>query len=487
MTALYFILGFIGILHHELWLDEAHHWLLARDSGSLMELIENTRYEGHPLLWNFLLFVITRLTWDPFWMQLLHIGIATLAVFVFLRKAPFSWLFKSLFIFGYFMVFEYNLISRNYILGVLFLFLACSAFQDRNKNFAVPVWLALAANTHLMFAVLSFAFFLLFAADRHQKQTLTTRAFCYIIYTCGIALAAIQIIPAEDTQFFTRIEHLSFAEKLSKGFITLFKGLAVVPDFRSIHFWNSNWFVNSGKMLAGFAGLIAYLIPLVLFQKNRKILYFVYIALFGLQLFFFVTQMSATRYDGAAYLIIIFALWLEHGMNPEHYRFKALFRKFRLMRNPILYGILLVHFGSGVCAYSMDLLHPFSGSKKAAEWIEKNTPDLPVVSPSCEGTSVSPYLKRKIYFLCNGSLQSFCRWNTGCTNSIAAENLPGLVAAYPGPAKYIAIFDSPLPVSQIQDAQTLTTVRLLKKFDNNIIRRSNYYIYEILRTDRIAP
>src|SRR5690606_23248229 len=98
LAILYFGLSLIGILRHELWLDESHHWLISRDSGSFSELIANTRYEGHPILWNFLLFLISRLTLNPVWMQLLHIVISTAAVGLFLGKAPFSLVFKTLFI-----------------------------------------------------------------------------------------------------------------------------------------------------------------------------------------------------------------------------------------------------------------------------------------------------------------------------------------------------------------------------------------------------
>ena len=86
LSLVYFAVSLVGILHHELWLDESHHWLLARDSTSLSNLINNTRFEGHPVLWNVLLFGITRLTYDLFWMQLLHILIATATVFLFLKK-----------------------------------------------------------------------------------------------------------------------------------------------------------------------------------------------------------------------------------------------------------------------------------------------------------------------------------------------------------------------------------------------------------------
>lgn len=105
LVSLYFIVSLIGVLHHELWLDEAHHWLLARDSHSIADLAQNIRREGHPILWSLMLYGVSCLTSNLVAMQLLHIIVSTVTVFVFLKNAPFSWLFKAIFIFGYFMVF----------------------------------------------------------------------------------------------------------------------------------------------------------------------------------------------------------------------------------------------------------------------------------------------------------------------------------------------------------------------------------------------
>src|SRR5207237_1783887 len=114
IAAVYFALSLVGILHHEIWLDEMHHFLLARDSRNISELIFNARYDGHPLLWDSVLLLLTRFTHDPFYMQLLHIIISLAMVIAFLRNSPFTLMFKLFFVFGYFMFYEYNIISRNY-------------------------------------------------------------------------------------------------------------------------------------------------------------------------------------------------------------------------------------------------------------------------------------------------------------------------------------------------------------------------------------
>ena len=55
---LYLVISIAGLYYHELWLDEAQHFLIGRDSNSLPALYNNMRYDGHPRLWNFLLYFI---------------------------------------------------------------------------------------------------------------------------------------------------------------------------------------------------------------------------------------------------------------------------------------------------------------------------------------------------------------------------------------------------------------------------------------------
>src|ERR1700741_2783199 len=97
----FLILSLIGIQHHEIWLDEAQHYLLARDSKNLPELIHACRNEGHPLLWNVLLYVITRFSGNIFYMQLAHIVISCFTVLI-ITKSNLSLLEKMLIIFSYY-------------------------------------------------------------------------------------------------------------------------------------------------------------------------------------------------------------------------------------------------------------------------------------------------------------------------------------------------------------------------------------------------
>jgi len=490
LTLLYFIVSYIGILHHEFFIDEAHHWLLARDSGSIADLVKNTRIEGHPLMWSVLLYAITRFTANPFWMQFLHILISSSVVFLFLRKAPFSFVFKVLFIFGYFIIFEFNLISRNYILGILFLFLACSVFEQRNRKFILlSTFLALASNTHLMFSVIAFALFLTLLLENFVKKQFFRREFLIGYFIFGIGLCAIikQIQYTDSSWLIDPINSMPFGERLVKGYIAFFKGLVTIPDFRTLYFWNSNFIVNFNRPLAAVLALLVYFLPLLLFFKNKKTLFFVYTALIGTQIFFFVTQRAATRFHGMTYIIWIVALWIEYYYASESYKLKdfILSKKLDLLKNPIVYTILIIQFCSGIYAYAMDFKYQFTSAKETVDYLRKEQlSDKEIVSVTCDGTIVSAYLERKIWFLCDGGYESFCHWDSGCAGNITSAKALVLLSDYML-SHDNAIFVSYYPLSNKlqpnvwQPFNDKIRFRFLKKFDCNIVDKSYYYIFEV--------
>jgi len=86
----FFCLGLIAILRHGMWLDELQAWTIARDNVSLLSLLTAIKYDGHPALWYILLYAITRFTHNPVSMQILHLCIAALNIFIFTKFSPFS-------------------------------------------------------------------------------------------------------------------------------------------------------------------------------------------------------------------------------------------------------------------------------------------------------------------------------------------------------------------------------------------------------------
>jgi len=482
LALLYFAVSLVGIIHHELWLDESQHWLLARDSDSIAGLIRNTKYEGHPVLWDLMLFVITRFTSNPFWMQFLHILISAATIIIFLRKAPFDWVFKMLFIFGYFMVFEYNVISRNYMPGVLFLFLACSVYPERKGRFPLfCLYLAFAANVHLIFSLIAFALFFTTVVEFiSEKENLKSRLVVLglLTFSIGIMLLAIQILRTDSDWFFDHLGASGFYERIAPGFISLFKGLLTVPDFTTIHFWNTNFLISQNKAFAAVAGALSYLLPIILFYKNKKIVFFIYAALLGAQVFFFVTQRSNARSDGMVYLVFIIALWLERCESS----IPIGNAKFDFLKKPIVYTIITIQFLSGIMVYGMDIKYPFTASENVADYLnDNNLASKKIATVTCDCALISPYLRHKIYSLHDKDLESYCHWqNNDGEESYTVAKTSAMIAEFAEKNDFILVSNLPAVDSICSGADRYSfRIKKLKTFKDCILENSSFTIYEI--------
>ncbi|MGR3913879.1 MAG: hypothetical protein OD918_05045, partial [Gammaproteobacteria bacterium] len=122
------------MMHHEMWRDETHAWMIARHSESFWDLWKFGAYEGTPMLWSTLLRPLTWISASPRMAQIPHFMIAVGTVFVVAKYAPFTRLQKILFPFGYFPLFEYGVISRNYALGFLLVMLLCVYLPQRRRR-----------------------------------------------------------------------------------------------------------------------------------------------------------------------------------------------------------------------------------------------------------------------------------------------------------------------------------------------------------------
>src|SRR5690606_9018478 len=87
---LYLVVAGIALANHEMWADELHSWNIAKGSGSLPELFNNSRYEGHPPLWYIILWCISKFTHNLAAVQGVHFFIAAAPVFfiLFFSRIP---------------------------------------------------------------------------------------------------------------------------------------------------------------------------------------------------------------------------------------------------------------------------------------------------------------------------------------------------------------------------------------------------------------
>jgi hypothetical protein len=471
----------IGVVHHEIWLDEAQHFLLSRDSRDLEELWKNTRYEGHPILWNLILYVITRFSWNPFWMQLTHWIISVLAVSVFLFYSPLKRNWKILFCFGYFILFEYTMISRNYSLLLLFFFLSLKYYPLRVKykwHFGGCIFVL--ANTHLFGLIIAF-WLVLMAIIETPKNDLAWWRFIFknfylILFLTGAALCVFQTFPPSDSPFIPIFSTI-FSLKSPKIILRLFLcAFWPIPNFTEYHFWNSNLLVDVSKLLAGVASIYTLaVVSFVLGQKQKVLFLFCGIALSIACVVIILYPNSivqANRHFGIIYIVFIGCLWICQFKDEEQQS-----RNFKTkIRESIILLFLIIQIFAGMIAFTLDYRNPFSESRNVASFLnENNFSNRPVLTFTAPIPTISAYIEKRIYSTPSGELSSFFWWNE--KERYLRFNQDSAIKDLEKLAKQIAkdgilITYRPVPESE--------QIRFLNFFNKGIVRQENFYVYELL-------
>jgi hypothetical protein len=402
VSALVLGIGLFTAWHHELWLDEAYHYLLARDSGSVIELVRNGSGQGHPVGWNMVLFFYKQIFPGIFAMQFLHCFIGALCIFIIGRYAPFSKVEVLMIALGYYFIYEYNVIAKNYVLGITLLFTAMVLAQKNKPLWLIALLLGFAANQHLFTLFVSASLFLFFIVAFRRKGVNRHVIISSVIFLLFCITAVYQVLPHKDViDFYRTMDELPLfsMSRFRRAFVTLAKGLINIPNFTTIHFWNSNVFYSlwHGSLYLLGAGLL----PVIYFsfRKDKMILLLFMIPSVLLMMFVYLVPLeTGIRYWGFYYILLVICTWLlrENGVDPTWAR--------------ICYrAILFISCLSTVPALIIEYQHPFSNGKQAAALIGENRcARFPVfVEKLAMGPPLSAYLGKKIFYPSDKSFQSY--------------------------------------------------------------------------------
>ena len=249
--AAYVVVLILGLYHHEMWRDEYEEYLQARDAEGFLG-IGNIMNQGHAMLWQSCLWIITRFTHNPVAMKLFHGLIAATFAFVLIFKSPFKLWQSGLVLLSYFLVFEYAVISRCYAFGVLFFMLFAAKFtKNQRLDLTTGLILFFLANTSIyammLTAVLAVWLFLneVILVKTEGKEALISNLPIYVIIVCGILLSYLQIRPQADNMFpihrvIWPFDHYRFDVAITQ----FFSAFVPVSKFQSSYFWNTNFLMN---------------------------------------------------------------------------------------------------------------------------------------------------------------------------------------------------------------------------------------------------
>lgn len=482
---MYSIMAFSSLFYHEMWADELHSWNIAKGSTSLGNLISNTRFEGHPPSWLVLLWGITKITHNPLYMQVAQVLIAVLVVFLLLFYSHLPLVSKAMIPFGYFFLFEYGILSRNYALGVLFGFLTCIVLKRefKYKSLAYYTLLLMMSNVHLLAMLLAGSlhlYFLLQVAEQENKR----RVVLHILLGILVFLPATGFIAAPSGSGST-IAILISKSSVSQLAIALqapLRSFIPMPAWWTYHFWNTQ-FLLSLKDQYPFLKLVIPVCSLVLLacagnllKADRKsCLVFVAnsIMTFVVSLIF---SLHTERYAGYIFIGFVTALWLYcdgHSLTKRS--------------TGIVNGLWVIQLMAGIFALSRDVVLPFSNAFRVKDLAQKVPAGQTVVTDYRALNAASAYLDQHVYCIDMQREMSFILWNTDMVQlGQYANRYEAGAARFFTDHKAATVYM--LSTGSVQtllntDAALFSAFRvsIVDSFEGAIDKESNLYLFKIER------
>jgi len=484
-----------AMANHELWRDEAEPWLLALHSGSFAELFRNVKYEGHSTLWYVSLFVLTRVTASPVAMQVLHLGIGAAIVWTFARYAPFTRLQRVLFALGYFPLYEYAVVSRDYSVGVLLLLAICAALGPRAIRFpTVVVLLALVPHTNVFAAVVGLALGLTLLVDRWllggpmltKGVSRAQFAWGLAVVSISVALAAVQLKPPADSAIVVGWQPILTLDMLAKRVRTVAEPLFPIPQLDR-EWWTKPFLWNLwavGPLRWPLAGATYAVLGWVAFGLARqpRALIFLATAVSGLIAFTYLKFAGEVRHLGHFFVALVMALWLG---NIEDARRSGVSdgwigRAWAFANRTLFTTLLGVHVLGGALAVLLDRRYIFSNGKATAAYLVEHGLDRApfVAEPDYTAQSVLVYLQPKqAYFPRGERTGAFVIWNKArlapVTDSACLDRARRLATDGGTPA--VLLLNHPLAVDSTDSAGT----RELARFVGSTVGDEDFYVYSV--------
>lgn len=398
------------LYYHEMWRDELQAIMIAFRSDSVSGLLYNSRYEGHGFLWFYLCFLLSKISTSLIAFKLMHWLIAFGSVVLLFFRSPFSVAQKLLFGFGYFLFYEYTVITRNYSLSCLLAFLFCFVMtsQIRRKEFYA------AAILFLLFQTTIYGFLLgaglsLFLFRLTQERNRASAIGIFLFLVIGGMLTLVKMMPPVDSGFAEEWTMSFDLQKAVHSFEIIFESFVPVPNFY-LHFWGTN-ILDGSPILTGLKVLLslALLTGIYLFFKRSVTRQAFFLIAAGIVLFTYIKYEGFLRHYGHLVIGFIACLWLDTER-------KEVNRK----GNGLLFVLCSLHVVTALFAILTDLRSPFSGSQEVAKYLSKVTDQNSVISadPDFTGIPVAGYLNRDLFLPRSKLTSGYIHFDTIRENAI---------------------------------------------------------------------
>ena len=405
-----------GLMHHELWGDELHSWNIAKSSETISALFQNIRYEGHPPFWYLCLFTITRFTHALVALKILQafFTIGTGAIIIF--QSPFSRLQKVLILCGYYFVFEYAVLSRNYMPAIFFAGWIAVLNGGRAKIYYMLLFLL--SNVHLVGLLLAISMHVYWCYEKIKagKKNVADYLPGFLIFIPSLYF----IFPPHDSQMDLHFWMERWKPEHVYLFVTvIIKSLFPFPDISSHHWWNTNLLLDHdtiGFRIFSFVFFILLLGALIFsLKKNRAALIMLVVNLCLTWIVSLVFPLDTARYTGFIFIGYLVSVWV--ALNGGYYVNKLFF-----------YIILVLQVPAACYAFSSDYHQEFSSAEKIKEAFQPGIipPGSFVTTDYWTLNNLSAYADSAFYTVELHRKTSFLLWNTEMKAAIHYDYGEGL-------------------------------------------------------------
>ncbi len=406
LLGVYLLALLAGNYYHEMWRDELQAWNIVVYAGSFRELLTNIRYEGHPLAWFLVIWPVSWISADPALLKVTHalLAVATASLVIF--RSPFGFLEKCCIVLGYYLLYEYGIIARNYQVELFVGVSICCLWGKLIPNFLRIGWLLLLLFQTNAFGMMVGVAIALAALYEYLETAGDQKSYGKLVGFIGLVAAGLGIsmmtLPPGDSSFASEWVFEWRYERFISCIYSLGNGFFPLSPPGSYHFWN-NPLVGVGAkglwlLTIVFAAAAAYSL------RDHKSAFLLFCGSLFLILFFSYIKYAGTfRHQGNAAVALLLAGWvllLKPGGTKRVFRY--------------VFGIFLAgQVIAGWNAYARDLKYPFSMARETARYIAGNYPPDVVISGLYTDvlTGVSGYLQQPFYHLDARKEVAFVVWN----------------------------------------------------------------------------
>lgn len=417
LIGVYALAVIVVIILHEPWADEAQAWLLAGGVRSPLEMLQYIKYEGSPILWHLLLYVLQQLHLPYVSIQVVNAAVMIAAAWVLVRFSRIPFVHKILILCSYPLLYEYAAISRSYSLMVLFAFIAMAVYPRRVQwSVVYLLTILLLSQTNFFGLIIAALLLVKFVYDLTNRSGISITSYMLTpVVGLLIAVTIFLLLPDESVAAHLQGWNYTFSFERMVYALQLLVSFFIPLSQWQTGFWNSIVFTPL-TIVVSISAVIAVIVAL---RRVRQATSLYMLGLAGMWTFMSLKELQRMRFSAVVFILFILAWWIAQ-YNEEENRITPTLRNLLPIQTLLVTLVLLLQVVPVFGPVWFESIHAFSSAKSVAEVVTENDTQYTLVAyPQTAALSSLPYMRfgqsvtpKQFYALDREQLQSFALWDT---------------------------------------------------------------------------